>query len=62
MRRPILSLPATHTYLAALHSRLDALVASPSAAFARAVDAVYRALNHDAMIYVFGTGHSHMIA
>ncbi|MBN8595561.1 MAG: SIS domain-containing protein [Anaerolineae bacterium] len=57
-----MSLPATHTYLAALHSSLDALVASQSAAFARAVDAVYRALDHDAMIYVFGTGHSHMIA
>lgn len=57
-----MTLPATRAYLDAVQARLDALVSTQADALQRAVDAVYAALDADAMIYLFGTGHSHMIA
>jgi uncharacterized phosphosugar-binding protein len=57
-----MTLPATRAYLDAVQARLDALVRTQADVLQRAVDAVYAALEQDAMVYLFGTGHSHMIA
>lgn len=57
-----MTLPATRAYLDAVQARLNTLFNTQAEALQRAVDAVYAALDQDAMVYVFGTGHSHMIA
>jgi uncharacterized phosphosugar-binding protein len=57
-----MTLTMAQTYLAAVQDRLNALFESQSAALTEAVEAVCSALAHDRMIYLFGTGHSHMLA
>ncbi len=55
-------LSGTRAYLDAIQARLDMLVNAQADGLQRAVDVVYAALDQDAMIYLFGTGHSHLIA
>jgi uncharacterized phosphosugar-binding protein len=50
------------TYLSELTSRIGALFATNAEAIAKAADAVEATAKGDGLVYVFGTGHSHMLA
>lgn len=50
------------TYLEDLTARIGALFAANAEAIARAADAVEATARKDGLVYVFGTGHSHMLA
>lgn len=50
------------TYLDGLAERIGALFAHNAAALAKAADAIEATAAKDGLVYVFGTGHSHMIA
>lgn len=49
-------------YLADLAARIAALGSRLADPMARAVDAMVAAVSADRLIYIFGTGHSHMLA
>ncbi len=51
-----------NTYLDALCARLAALKTDAAEPIAAAVDAVVAAAEGDNLVYVFGTGHSHILA
>lgn len=57
-----MTLVMAQAYLDVVQDRLNTLLESQSAALAEAVEAVSSALLNDRMIYLFGTGHSHMLA
>ncbi len=50
------------TYMAAVRDLLDRVGQSQLASIERAAEAVARAIDRDGLIYLFGTGHSHMLA
>jgi len=50
------------TYLADLAARLTALRASAAASIDRAAAAMTAAVQRDGLVYIFGSGHSHMLA
>lgn len=56
------ALPAATKYMAAVRSLLDTVAASEEGSIAAAVEVVVAALQTDHLVYVFGTGHSHMLA
>jgi uncharacterized phosphosugar-binding protein len=49
-------------YLADLSARIAALRSGAADALARTVDAFVGAIERDGLIYIFGSGHSHMLA
>ncbi len=49
-------------YLQELTTRMDALFAANANAIARAADAIEATAKKDGLVYVFGTGHSHLLA
>ena len=51
-----------HAYLDALCERLTALKTSAADSMGAAVDAIVETVGRDGLVYVFGTGHSHMLA
>lgn len=50
------------TYLEELTARIGALFTANAEAITRAADAVEATARKDGLVYVFGTGHSHMLA
>ena len=60
--KPATSLDAAKGYLAAALRILTTLIDSQEQAFAEAVDVLVASVKADGMIYLFGTGHSHMLA
>lgn len=54
--------PTAAAYLAQLADRVGALMQANSASIAAAADAVERSAKADGLVYIFGTGHSHMLA
>ncbi|APO76742.1 SIS/RpiR domain-containing protein [Rhizobium etli 8C-3] len=52
----------TDAYFSDLIGRLEALKASLAEPMAKAAEVVLEAALHDQRVYVFGTGHSHMLA
>ena len=49
-------------YMSSVRSRLDAISDSQIEAMSRAADEVVRVVNADGMVFLFGTGHSHLMA
>src|SRR5690606_8475422 len=49
-------------YISEIAERLNALRHSQADAIAQACDAVVKTAGEDGLVYVFGTGHSHMLA
>lgn len=49
-------------YLSGLAERIGALFSQNAAALAKAADAVEATAARDGLVYVFGTGHSHLLA
>ena len=60
--KPASNLDAAKGFLAAAVRIVTTLIDSQEAAFAEAVDALVASVKADGMIYLFGTGHSHMLA
>ncbi|WP_448954413.1 sugar isomerase domain-containing protein [Labrys neptuniae] len=56
------AIPTAAAYLADLTRRIADLMAVNGEAIAKAVAAVERTAEQDGLVYVFGTGHSHMLA
>lgn len=54
--------PAARRYLAELANRIAALGQANAEAIDQAASAVVRAAESDGLVYLFGTGHSHMLA
>ena len=54
--------PTAEAYLAELTARIGALFEANAQAIARAADAVVETAGKDGLVYIFGTGHSHMLA
>jgi len=50
------------TYLQELTTRMGALFAANADAIAKAADAIEATAKKDGLVYVFGTGHSHLLA
>lgn len=50
------------TYLQELTTRMGALFAANADAIAKAADAIEATAKRDGLVYVFGTGHSHLLA
>lgn len=49
-------------YMTAVREKLDQIVQTQLDAVLRAGDIVAQALSHGGMVYIFGTGHSHLMA
>jgi uncharacterized phosphosugar-binding protein len=49
-------------YMTAVRERLDAIASTQGAAIDRAADAIVQAVEAGGQVYLFGTGHSHMLA
>ena len=54
--------PHAAAYLADLTERMGRLLDENAGSIAAAADAVERTARADGLVYIFGTGHSHMIA
>ncbi|WP_454013502.1 SIS domain-containing protein [Aquamicrobium terrae] len=54
--------PTAAAYLADLAARMGRLLEHNAEAIAAAADAVERAARADGLVYIFGTGHSHILA
>jgi len=55
-------LPGARSYMDAVCARLDAIAATQREAMAQAATAVVTAIEADGQVYLFGTGHSHLLA
>lgn len=55
-------LPGARRYMTSALERLDAVITTQAAAIDAAATAVTRTLAADGLVYLFGTGHSHMLA
>jgi uncharacterized phosphosugar-binding protein len=55
-------LPGARRYMARVRELLDTIATTQAAAIAAAADAVVRSLRTDGRLYLFGSGHSHMLA
>lgn len=49
-------------YMAAVRSMLDRIAETQLDAIAAAADAIIRSFQQDGLLYIFGTGHSHLMA
>jgi len=56
------SLPGAAQYMASIQTLLHTIATTQTAAMGAAVDAIVRSLQQDGLLYLFGTGHSHMLA
>lgn len=56
------TIPVADAYLADLAARIEALRRGSAVSLERAVTAMVTAIRADGLIYVFGSGHSHMLA
>jgi uncharacterized phosphosugar-binding protein len=56
------STPTAVAYLVELAARMGRLMEANAGAIAAAADAVERAARADGLVYIFGTGHSHLLA
>ncbi len=54
--------PAAKAYLTELTARIGALFAANADAIAKAADAIEATARKDGLVYIFGTGHSHVLA
>jgi uncharacterized phosphosugar-binding protein len=54
--------PVAEAYLSEVASRLERLTKDLSGPIDRAIDAIVATAARDGLVYVFGTGHSHMLA
>jgi uncharacterized phosphosugar-binding protein len=59
---PSNALPGATEYMARIQSVLQQIAATQMSAIGAAVDAMVAALRQEGVIYLFGTGHSHMLA
>jgi uncharacterized phosphosugar-binding protein len=55
-------LKGVQAYIDAVRERLDAIAANQLEAIDRAATAIVEAVEADGLVYLFGTGHSHMLA
>jgi uncharacterized phosphosugar-binding protein len=55
-------IPGAHTYMQAVRTLLDGVALSQEDTIDRAAEAVMQAAKAGGIIYLFGTGHSHMLA
>lgn len=55
-------IPVAQAYLNELASRMEALLAINGEAIAQAAAVIEETARRDGLVYVFGTGHSHMLA
>lgn len=55
-------LTGAQAYMEAVQARLDAIMRTQAETIDRAASALIAALERDGQIYLFGTGHSHMLA
>lgn len=56
------TLPGAGRYVKAVRDRLEAIIETQGAVIDQAAAAVVRAITGGGMVYLFGTGHSHMLA
>lgn len=56
------NLPGALTYMNAIRSRLDTIVNNQTAAIDQAAAALMNSIAAGGVVYIFGTGHSHMMA
>jgi len=54
-------LPGALTYMQRVRETLDAITRTQIDNIEQAVEAVIRAIENDGLVYLFGTGHSHML-
>lgn len=54
--------PTAQAYLTALAARIEAAYETNATAVAAATDAIVAAARADRLVYLFGTGHSHLLA
>ena len=54
--------PTAEAYLTELTSRIGALFEANAQAIAEAADAIEATAKKDGLVYIFGTGHSHLLA
>lgn len=62
MASPVSALHGAKRYMSALQRLLDAIASTQMEAIEAAVDAVLASFRQDGLLYLFGTGHSHMLA
>jgi uncharacterized phosphosugar-binding protein len=55
-------LQGAQAYIDAVRERLDTIAANELQAIGRAAAAIVKAIETDGQVYLFGTGHSHMLA
>lgn len=55
------SIPIAHKYMQAVRQKLDEIEQSQEGVIEEAVEAIHRTLQANGLIYLFGTGHSHML-
>ncbi len=58
----MVELTGAQAYMQAVQQRLDAIATTQRDAISRAADLVAAAIAADGQVYLFGTGHSHMLA
>jgi uncharacterized phosphosugar-binding protein len=56
------NLPGAQAYMDAVRERLDAIAANQRGAIDQAATAIVEAVEAGGLVYLFGTGHSHMLA
>lgn len=56
------TLPGAGLYVKAVREKLEAIIETQGDVIDRAVEAVVRAITAGGLVYLFGTGHSHMLA
>ncbi len=59
---PQAELRGARAYMDAVRERLDAIAADQGDALGRAVEAVVKTVEAGGVVYLFGTGHSHLLA
>jgi uncharacterized phosphosugar-binding protein len=60
-RKQMSLIPGAQSYMDAVRKSLDAIAESQAEAIDRSAQAVVRTIESDGIVYLFGTGHSHML-
>jgi len=60
-KKPMSLISGAQSYMGAVRKSLDAIAHSQVEAISQAAQAVVRAVESDGIVYLFGTGHSHML-